>query len=95
MIMNRDVYWFLKKNPFLVPLVEEAAREIKKRISEEDVWVVCELFTDPESDEELLFLLIRSNLSSAQGDALEHRLYEEWWLDQMPRANGKMVISVE
>lgn len=85
---------FLRKNDFLVPLLIEANKEIKKHFPESQTYL--ELVSDPEAvDEWQLFLYISTKLAPREARPILKRLDNEWWLAALERAQGKLCISLE
>lgn len=90
-----EVLRFLDVHPFLVPLLLEAYAKIG-RYFEPYHEVFLEVISDPEAtNDRQLFAFIGTRLSPDQAlDSLE-RFDEEWWLDVLDQAQGKLCIDVE
>lgn len=86
---------FLRENPFLLTLLMETRKKIQEYFGLE-VEATLEVFTDPEAeDSRELFVLIHTGLSSDEEANLLESFYDEWWLDALPAAQGKLVVSAE
>ena len=86
--------WFLERYPFLISLLLEAYSKIGNYFPYPQVFL--EVVTDPEAfDDYQLVVSIATNLDPDEAvDTLE-RLDEDWWLDALDRAQGKLCIDVE
>ena len=91
---REEVLWFLERYPFLVPLLLEAYYEIEKYFPHSQVFL--EVVTDPEAiDDYQLIAFIATNFGPDEAvDRLE-QFDEDWWLDALNRAQGKLCIDVE
>lgn len=86
---------FLRENSFLLTLLMEARKKIQEYFGP-NVEVELELFTDPEADDvQQLFALIHTSLPLEEEANFLENLYDEWWLDALPAAQGKLVVSAE
>lgn len=86
---------FLRENSFLLPFLIETHGKIQEHFGPH-VDVTLEVFTDPEAeDSQQLFALIHTGLPLEDEEDILENLYDEWWLDALPAARGKLVISVE
>ncbi len=90
-----EVLRFLDVHPFLVPLLLEAYAKIGKYF-EPYHQVFLEVISDPEAtNDRQLFAFIGTRLSPDEAlDSLEC-FDEEWWLDSLDEAQGKLCIDVE
>jgi hypothetical protein len=90
-----EVLAFLEENPFLVSLLIEAYSPIQHYFPDSNLFL--EMFADPEStdDHQLLVALIATHLSPEEALIKLDQLDEDWWLDVMDRAQGKLCINVE
>lgn len=90
-----DVDHFLRNNPYLSMLLLEAHEEIRKYFPT-GTRVALEIVADPEAQEDQqLFVVIRTRLSPRVAHTLLSVLDQNWWLDVLPRAKGKMEVSLE
>ncbi len=90
-----EVSSFLQSNSFLIPLLFEARIHIERHFG----WYApafLEVVSDPEApDDRELYALIGTELPPGQALAKLERLDEQWWLDALPRAKGKLCIDLE
>jgi hypothetical protein len=89
-----EVLAFLERHPFLVSLLLEAYGEIGNYFSDSPIFL--EVVTDPEAfDDHQLAVSIATNLDPDEAiDTLE-QFDENWWLDALDQAQGKLCIDVE
>ncbi len=91
----REVSSFLQAHPFLFPLLVEAHGKIAEYF-EPSTKPILEVIADPESeDSQELFVLILTHDTPEEALSRLDRLDQEWWLDVLPQARGKMTIDVE
>lgn len=91
----REVSAFLQAHPFLFPLLVEAHGKIAEYF-EPSTKPILEANTDPEAEgSQELFVLIPTHDTPEQALSRLDRLDQEWWLDVLPQAHGKMTIDVE
>lgn len=89
-----EVLWFLGRYPFLVPLVLEAYSKIGDYFPLSQVFL--EVFTDPEGiDEDQLVMFIATDLTPDEAVSRLDEFDEDWWLDALDQAQGKLCINVE
>jgi hypothetical protein len=83
-------------NPQLVPLLLEA-REHVERVFGSDAPVVLAVVENPEAVDSLpeLFVYIQTPLPVTAAREKLEQLDEEWWLDALPRAGGRLNIALE
>lgn len=87
---------FLSRNKFLAELLLEIHQQVGKYFNESLVSVTLEIYRGADTGEEdQLFVMVKSSQDSESAYKCLARLDEEWWLRELPRAEGKMVISVE
>lgn len=91
---REEVLWFLESYPFLVSLLLEAYDNIGNYFPYTQVFL--EVVTDPEAiNDYQLVSSIATNLGPDEViDRLE-RFDEDWWLDALDQAQGKLCINVE
>lgn len=91
---SQKTFFFLTRNDFLVPLLIEANREIKKHFPESDLYL--EVVNDPEAkDKRQLLLYISTKLAPREARPILKKLDNEWWLAALEKAQGKLCISLE
>lgn len=90
-----EVSSFLQAHPFLLPLLVEAHEKVTEYF-EPSTKPILEAITDPEAeDSQELFVLIPTHDTPEEALSRLDRLDQEWWLDVLPQARGKMTIDVE
>lgn len=87
------VIGFLRQSPTLVSLLAEATEAVGEHFP--DMPLALEVVADPDvSDAEHLALSVGTSLPVPEAfDRLQH-FDEDWWLDRLPRAEGKLVITL-
>jgi hypothetical protein len=86
---------FLEENPSLDALLFEAYKMIRRHFGSQ-VHVALEVMADPESvGDQQLFVLIRTEFPPRTAGAHLAVLDQEWWLEALPAAEGKMEIALE
>jgi hypothetical protein len=89
-----EILPFLETKKFLLPLLEEAYITIRSYFPTSDLFL--EVIIDPEIANErqlVVFIAIRKNAEEAS-EALD-KLDEDWWMDNMDRAQGSLCITLE
>lgn len=88
------VIQFLERYPFLIPLLLEARDKVQEYFPGSPT--VLETVSDPEAsgDDQLVLFIVTDSDPEQVLDSLD-RLDENWWLDALDRAQGKLGISVE
>jgi hypothetical protein len=83
-------------NPQLVPLLLEARQQIA-RVFGPDAPLVLEVVPNPEASDALpeLFLYIQTRLSVRDAKEKLAQLDDEWWLDALPRSEGRLNLALE
>jgi hypothetical protein len=91
-----DVQSLADDNPQLVPLLLEARQQVE-RVFGSDVPMVLEVVQNPEAADASseLFAYIQTPLPVPEAREKLERLDEEWWLDALPRAEGRLSIALE
>lgn len=85
---------FLRTHAYLIDIIFEAIAHVTTTFPTE-VTLELEIFVDPEAeDRPQLFLLVGDFYNADRTVQLLEKLYDEWWLDAMPRARGKMTIGL-
>jgi hypothetical protein len=88
-----EVAAFLAEHPFLLPLPRESYDRINEQFP--NARPVLEVVTDPEgADDFQLALFIHTRLAPEEAMANLER-FDDWWLDAMDRARGKLCITLE
>jgi len=91
---SKRVLSFLGRNPYLVPLLTEAGKEINKYFPEPELFL--EIVSDPDGvDPDQLFLYISTDLPPSEARPKLKALDREWWLSALDKAQGKLCISLE
>ena len=91
---REEVLWFLESYPFLVSLLLEAYDNIGSYFPYTQIFL--EVVTDPEaSDDYQLVIFIATNFAPDEALGRLERLDEDWWLDALDQAQGKLCINVE
>jgi len=86
---------FVVENPSLSGLLFEAYKIIPGFFASE-VKMALEVVADPEAlGDRQLFVLIRTVLPRKEARQGLAELDQEWWLNALPRAEGKMEIALE
>ncbi len=93
---DAEVEAFLQANPFLTPLLQEAAPHIRRYFGPATS-IVLEVVHEPEGgkDSDMLFAFVQSHASTEETLANLDSLDEGWWIDASPQAQGKLMLSVE
>lgn len=89
---EKEIVDFLKENDFLLNVLFEAPEQVKKYFGE-DVKIHLELFYDPESCYDELFIVIENGYSAEMSCEIENKLVNEWFLDKMKELKGKLNIT--
>jgi hypothetical protein len=84
---------FLEENAFLIPLIEESRAKIAEYFGR-GTPLVLEVRFHPGDGLSELFLYIKSALPVSEAMEILDRLAWDWWLDEMPRARNRMMISL-
>ncbi len=86
---------FLQENAFLNDLLVEI-RDWVSKVFGAATSVRLDLLDDPEfRGEPQLYVVILTPLAAEAALALQARLDDEWWLDNLERARGKLNIYTE
>ncbi len=89
-----EILLFLEKKQFLLSLLEDAYINIRSYFPASDLFL--EVVIDPEIPNErqlVIFIAIKENAEEAS-EALD-KLDENWWMDNMDRAQGSLCITLE
>jgi hypothetical protein len=91
-----DVETMAEGSPHLVPLLIEARQQVG-RVFGPDAPLVLEVVENPDASEALpeLFMYIQTRLPVQAARARLAQLDDEWWLDALPRAAGRLNIGLE
>lgn len=86
---------FLEENSSLADLLYEAYKIIPGHFGSE-VKMSLEVVADPEAPrDKQLFVLIRTELPRKVARGRLAELDQSWWLNALPRAEGKMEVALE
>jgi len=89
-----EVLGFLERHPFLVSLLLEAYGQIGNYFPGSQIFL--EVLTDPEAfNDYQLIASIATNLGPDEAIDMLEQFDENWWLDALDRAQGKLCIDVE
>jgi hypothetical protein len=84
---------FLQAHQELISLLNEAYKELRKHFSSEDLKL--ELVTDPEiAEDRQLFVYIFTSISVTDALRKLDEFDEQWWLEQVDRANGLLNFNL-
>lgn len=77
-------------------LIKEARQRLQDAFGP-DAEIYTKLSIDPSEPKAapITFVVARVRMSATQSSAIMDRLDEEWWLDQLDRAEGKVNITFE
>jgi hypothetical protein len=94
----KDRIWvneFVSAHGFLMPLLLEAPEQIGRFFS--DAALSLELVVDPESSTNDRYLVLSIHTQFESGEALSRLrgLQEQWWLDQLNKGQGHLVLNLE
>lgn len=91
---REEVLWFLERYPFLVSLLLEAYDRIGAYFPYSQVFL--QVVTDPEAtDDDQVVVFIATALDPDEAVESLERFDDEWWLDALDWARGKLCIDVE
>jgi len=91
---SREVVIFLKENPALLSLLFEIHGKLREYLSFSQIFLY--VFRDPDSDNDRqLVVSILPDIDPLMADMQLQRFDEEWWLDNLDRAGGKVCITLE
>ena len=86
---------FLKRYPFLLPVLKEALDPLRKTFGETATLSVA-VETDPEvEDWEYLVVAVRTTLPAEEAQTQLDAFDASWWLEHLPRAQGKLLFTLE
>lgn len=90
-----EVTEYLQTYPFLVDLLIELHEKAQQYFGS-NTQVALRVVTDPEAqDYRELFAVIQTSLPRERARAALHRLDDDWWLDEIDRAQCKLTVDVE
>jgi transcriptional regulator with XRE-family HTH domain len=90
---EEDVRRLLRSAPDLVPLINEAAEQLSRFIP--DASLRLRYLPDPESEAEQLFLGASTDLLEDEEEMALDRFDRDWWLNNVRRAHGLLIIDLE
>jgi bifunctional DNA-binding transcriptional regulator/antitoxin component of YhaV-PrlF toxin-antitoxin module len=91
----QEVAAFLSENKSLIDLLGEIPAQIRKHFGAEQK-LVLQFFVDPEdSTWQRIHLLVSTKLKHQEAKPLMDAFSEDWWLDNMRRADSKLLILRE
>jgi hypothetical protein len=90
-----EVDAFLNRYPFLILLLKESVDPLKAHFDETAILSVT-VETDPEvEDWEYLVIAVRTTLPADEAQARLDAFDAAWWLDALPRAQGKVLFTLD
>lgn len=92
-VEDESVARFLRRHRHLRPLLDDLRREIDAHFGP-GAPVILELATDPEEGDTALFARIRTELPVDHAMDRLDAIFDAWWLDNLPRAQGFLHIDV-
>ncbi|MDI6781100.1 MAG: hypothetical protein QME49_03200 [bacterium] len=90
-----EIISFIRKHPFLLPILVDAPVEIYRIFPRDDVKLELELHHDSEEDYDELFVVIKSPYSPQKARKSMDKLDETWFLEIMDRTKNKLCITEE
>ena len=92
-VNGEEIVGFLRASPFLAPLLVDAEQAARRHFPEAGLRL--DIATDPEiaGATHLVLSITQAGSVDRALDRLR-RLDDDWWLDQMHRARGKLVITL-
>jgi hypothetical protein len=84
---------FLKEHSYLLPLVTEASAILGEYFVHPTLSI--EIHSDPELARSQLVLSIGTSLEIDQALRQLERFRQDWWLDQLGRTKGNLIIDVD
>lgn len=89
-----EVFGYLNHNPMLVPLILEAGDKAHEYFAERPA-LALHVTEYPDDGSRELFLLIQTAQSPEAALSQLDRFDQEWWLDALDRAAGKLNVKLE
>jgi hypothetical protein len=90
-----DVDAFLERYPFLLPMLKEAVDPLMK-IFGETTFLSVTVEADPEVDDwDYLVVAVLTTLPAEEAQAKLDTFGTTWWLEHLPRAQGKLLFTLE
>ena len=90
-----EVSQFLRRESFLVPILLEAYSELEQRFIHFRYHLALDVLREDSVDDGLLYILVRTTDNFDDIQPILDKLDEEWWLGEVEKARGKLVIDVE
>jgi hypothetical protein len=91
---SQEVVSFLEENSALLSLLFEIHGKLREYLSFPQIFLY--VFRDPDSDNDRqLVVSILPDIDPLMADMQLQRFDEEWWLDNLDRAGGKVCITLE
>lgn len=84
---------FLEENQYLLPVIDEACEKLVEYFGMETS-LVLKLVYPKDGGRSELFLYVQTNLPVSEARRTLDRFDEEWWLDEMPRSQFRMVVTL-
>ena len=89
-----EVVVYLNHNPMLIPLILEAGDKAQEYFAERPA-LALHLAEYPDDGSRELFLLIQTAQPPEAALTQLDRFDQEWWLDALDRAEGKLNVKLE
>jgi len=88
---------FIFEHPIIVPIFEEIYPKICEVFGKDLMGIKLEIFSDPEATiaENQLYILAQTRLNAKVAIEKLERFENEWWLDNIHRANDLISVDVE
>jgi transcriptional regulator with XRE-family HTH domain len=90
---DEEVSRFLQAEPDLLPLINEAAEQLAGYVP--DAHLRLDHLVDPEGEDEQLFLGATTGLPVDESLEMLRRFDQEWWIHNVRRAHGRLIIDVD
>jgi hypothetical protein len=92
---KKQVFAFIQENPYLIDLLVDAYQKIQYFFSS-CTEVFLQIVGEPESsNDKQLIAWISLSLNPDEAIARLDQFDEEWWLDEMERAQDKLCFTIE
>ena len=93
--VDPEVDAFLRRYPFLVPLLKESVDPLKKIFGDRGTLSIY-VETDPEVEGwEYLVIAIRTTLPADQAQGQLDTFGSMWWLEHLPHTQGNVLFTLE
>ena len=94
-VVDPEIWAFLDHHFFLMPVLRDADGPLRDAFGER-THVSISIETDPEVEGwEYLVMAIRTTLPALQAQAQLDAFGDAWWLENLPRAQGLLLYTLE